>query len=90
MDHVNPSAELIIIDSKYTGITLGMDTEWDFNYKINLEFASLKSALPLQHLIQRQEGTEKNYKGYFNNENSSNSVLIESEFGTVKLKNETF
>jgi len=90
VDHVNPSAELIIIDSKYTGITLGMDTEWDFNYKINLEFASLKSALPLQHLIQRQEGTEKNYKGYFNIENSSNSVLIESEFGTVKLKNETF
>ncbi|MGB0601299.1 MAG: hypothetical protein ACPGKZ_03560, partial [Flavobacteriaceae bacterium] len=90
VDHINPSAEMIMVDSEYTGVTLGIDSEWDFNYKINLEFASLKSSLPLQHLIQREESTEKTYKGYSKNENSSNSILIKSEFGTVKLKNANF
>jgi hypothetical protein len=90
VDHINPSAEMIMVDSEYTGVTLGIDSEWDFTYKINLEFASLKSSLPLQHLIQREESTEKTYKGYSKNENSSNSILIKSEFGTVKLKNANF
>ena len=42
VDHINPSAEMIMVDSEYTGVTLGIDSEWDFTYKINLEFASLK------------------------------------------------
>jgi len=90
VDHINPSAEMIMVNSEYTGVTLGIDSDWDFTYKINLEFASLKSSLPLQHLIQREESTEKTYKGYSKDENSSNSILIKSEFGTVKLKNANF
>jgi hypothetical protein len=90
IDHINPTANLISVDSEYTGITLGIDPEWDFTYKINLEFASLKSAYPLQHLIQREQSTEKTYKGYSKNETSTNSILIESEFGSVKLKNAPF
>ncbi|MDA8948870.1 DUF4097 family beta strand repeat-containing protein [Flavobacteriaceae bacterium] len=85
VERINPSAEMIHVESEYTGINFGIAPEWNFTYKIDLEFASLKSNIPLQHLIQREESMEKTYKGYSKNENSTNSLYIESEFGNVKL-----
>ena len=60
-------------------------TSTEFNYKINLEFASLRNSLPLNHLTIREEPMEKTYKGYSKNENSTHNLHIESEFGSVKL-----
>ena len=85
VERINPSAEMIHVESEYTGINFGISPEWDFTYKIDLEFASLKSNIPLQNSIQRIESMEKTYKGYSKNENSTNSLYIESEFGNVKL-----
>ncbi|MDG1762135.1 MAG: DUF4097 family beta strand repeat-containing protein [Flavobacteriaceae bacterium] len=83
--HVKPSADSITVDAEYTGINLGIDSEWEFNYKINLEFASLKSKIPLNHTTTREHSIEKTYKGYYKNENSSHNLHIKSEFGSVKL-----
>lgn len=85
VEYVNPSVTDITIDSEYTGINLILDQDWDFTYTINLEFANLKSNLPLQHQIQKEGSTEKNYKGYLFKKSSSHRLQIDSEFGTVKL-----
>lgn len=85
VEQVKPSVETLIIDAEYTGINLGIDPDWEFNYKINLEFASLRNSLPLNHLTIREEPMEKTYKGYSKNENSTHNLHIESEFGSVKL-----
>lgn len=85
IDSLNPTVTSVTIDSEYTGINLGLDPNWDFTYEIHLEFASLKSNVALQHQIQKEGGTEKNYKGYSILENSSNKLQIDSEFGSVKL-----
>lgn len=85
IDYISPSVTSVAIDSEYTGINLGLDENWDFTYQINLEFAGLKSSLPLEHKIQKVGSTKKSYQGYFINENSGNTLQIDSEFGTVKL-----
>lgn len=85
VDRVNPTVQKIVIDSEFTGINLNVDPIWEFTYNIDLEFAHLKTNLPLNHLIVREQNTEKSYKGYFNNKNSANSIQIESEYGAVKL-----
>jgi hypothetical protein len=86
VDRVNPSVQKIVIDSEFTGITLGVDPMWEFTYNINLEFAHLKSNLSLKHLIVREQNTEKSYSGYLTNKNTTNRLQIESEYGAVKLK----
>lgn len=85
VDRVNPAVEKIVIDSEFTGINLNVDPLWEFTYNINLEFAHLKTNLPLNHLIVREQNTEKSYNGYLNNKNTTNSLQIESEYGAVRL-----
>ena len=88
--HINPSATTLSINSEYTGVYLGIDPDWEFTYDIAIEFAKLKTSFPLQHLIQKEDHTNKKYKGYFNNENSTNRLHINSEFGVVKLNKTLF
>jgi len=86
IDQINPSVESILIDSEYTGINLGIDPDWEFKYEIDLEFASLKNSLPIQHMIQQENSNKKTYKGFLKNENTTHNLRIDSEFGIVKLQ----
>ena len=86
VDQINPSVESILIDSEYTGINLGIDPDWEFKYEIDLEFASLKNSLLIQHMIQQENSNKKTYKGFLKNENTTHNLRIDSEFGIVKLQ----
>ena len=54
------------INLKYTTIQLGIDENWSFSYEINLEFASFRSSLPLDHSVENSRATEKYFKGIYN------------------------
>lgn len=86
IDQINTSAENLMIDTEFTGITLGVHPDWEFSYSIELDFSNLKSNLPLQHLIQREESNKKFFEGFFKNEKSNHYLNIKSEFGSVKLQ----
>ena len=60
---IQPSVESIKIDAEYTSIQLGISENWSFNYEIDLEYAGLRSSLPLEHSIENSRSTEKYYKG---------------------------
>lgn len=85
INEVMPATQSIKINSEYTGVQLGISPEWEFLHEIDLEFASLKSSLNLNYKIQRTESTKKYYQGFHLNENTTNSLHITSEFGSVKL-----
>lgn len=86
IDELGKFIERVKIDSDYVGITIGLHNEAEFSFKIDLEYASLKHPSSFQILKQNIKSTQKYYEGFVNNSNSSNSVIINSDYGSVTFK----
>ncbi|MEY8847771.1 hypothetical protein AB9K26_03095 [Psychroserpens sp. XS_ASV72] len=76
----------IQIESDYNGITIGYDRNYNFNFDIDLEYASLREADDFEFTTTRVESTDKYYKGYYGNSNSGNNISIRSDYGSVTFK----
>ena len=77
----------ISIDSDYTGVTIGYDTGYHFNFDIKLEYASLRGADDFQTTTEKINSYDKYYKGYYGQPNSKNHIKIASDYGSVTFKN---
>lgn len=84
IEHIMPSAKRIIINAEYTGIQLGIDPKWDYEYTFDLEYASLKETLNLTPKIERVESRYKYINGTVG-ENPISKLTITTEFGNLKL-----
>jgi hypothetical protein len=74
------------LSSSYTGITIGYNSAYSFNFVIDLEHASLRDKDGLEISKQRIESSDKHYSGHFGNSNSGNLIKINSDYGSVSLK----
>lgn len=74
------------IESDYTGITIGYNSAYNFNFEIDLEYASLRDKDGLEISKERIESSNKYYSGYYGNSNSGNLIKINSDYGSVSLK----
>ena len=74
------------IESNYTGITIGYNSAYNFNFDIDLEYASLRDKDGLEISKQRIESSDKYYSGYHGNSSSGNLIKINSDYGSVSLK----
>jgi hypothetical protein len=86
IDRMASKAGNININSDFTGITIGYDSGYNFNFNINLEYASLRSADDFTFVNKEEKSSEKKYEGYHGTKNSGNFVKIDSEYGSVTFK----
>lgn len=86
IDRMAPNARNLTIESEYTGITIGYDKAYYFNFEIDLEFASLKNSTDFNFDKKRIESNEKYYTGNYGVANLKNVVKINSKFGSVTFK----
>ena len=87
IDRMTTNAGNISIDSDYTGVTIGYDTGYHFNFDIKLEYASLRGADDFQTTTEKINSYDKYYKGYYGQPNSKNHIKIASDYGSVTFKN---
>ncbi|TDY11223.1 hypothetical protein [Meridianimaribacter flavus] len=80
------NAGSVLIESDYVGITIGYDPGYNFNFEIDLEYASLKIDDAVEISKKRIESTDKYYLGHKGNPNSGNNIKITSDYGSVTLK----
>lgn len=76
----------INIKSEYVGISIGYENNYNFNFDIKLEYGALRSEDDLVFVKKIIESTDKYYKGYKGNQTSGNTISIESDYGSVSLK----
>ena len=76
----------LYIQSNYTGITVGHDASYSFNFDLNLDYASLIESDGFQFTKKRVESTSKYYQGNYGNSSTSNFVKINSDYGSVTFK----
>ncbi len=83
--HIMPTAEKIDIETDYTGVSLGIDPKWHFNFEVDLEYAGFKYEMPLEIQIERKEPTEKYYQGYHLSKTGKGDININADYGTIKF-----
>ena len=86
IDRMAANAGNISIESDYVGITIGYDPGYNFNFDIDLEYASLRDHDGLEFSKKKVESGSKYYSGYRGNSNSGNTIKITSEYGNISLK----
>ena len=79
-------ASSIEINSDYTGIKIGVNPQWDFNFEFNGSYGDVKGKdlLDLTQVIQKN--TSKSYKGYHLDQSSSNLINISMDYGRLRLE----
>lgn len=84
IENMTQNAGRVSINSNYTGIRVGHDPDYHFNFDIKLEYASLKqSGFEFNKRIEKSN--EKYYSGYYGSPNSRNTIHIDSDYGSVSI-----
>jgi len=85
IERLTPSVKKVIIKADYTGIKIGYDSQFNFNFSINMKYANFsgKSDLNVQHSDSRN--SSKKLAGFYGSENSGNTITINSGYGGVSL-----
>tara|TARA_R110002050_G_scaffold9778_4_gene34446 strand:+ start:3376 stop:4464 length:1089 start_codon:yes stop_codon:yes gene_type:complete len=86
IDRMASKAGNINIVADFTGITIGHDANYNFNFDIDLEFASLRESDGFNFTNKEVDITDKKYNGYYGVKDSGNLVKIDSEYGSVSFK----
>ncbi len=83
--HLLPTVSQVKIDADYTGIRLGLDPEWDFQFEVDLQYAGFQSDFDLNFQKKIKENTDKYYLGYRRNPASQNRLDVEAQYGNLKF-----
>ena len=75
----------INIESEFAGIKIGYDPNYYFNFEFDLENASFKGENSLVLNKKIIESGESYYEGYHGNGSSDNSIIINSEYGSIRF-----
>ncbi|RLD28643.1 MAG: hypothetical protein DRI75_06055 [Bacteroidetes bacterium] len=83
IDNMTDNAGDLNIESDYMKITIGYSSGYNFNFNIDLDYASLSGQDGLEITKQKIESRQKYYAGYYGNNNSGNTIKISSDHGSV-------
>tara|TARA_R110002111_G_scaffold613_2_gene4970 strand:+ start:491 stop:1588 length:1098 start_codon:yes stop_codon:yes gene_type:complete len=86
IDRIASKANNLDINAEFTGITIGYDAAYNFNFNIDIDFASLRGSDGFNFTNKEIGHTGKQYSGYYGSKNSKNLVLIKSEYGSITFK----
>ena len=84
IDAIQASANRVTINASYTGINLGFDPNFAFNFDVLLKYASFKYNSELDFLSKEEVSNSKRYTGFYKKKDS-NYLTIVSDYGNVTL-----
>jgi hypothetical protein len=84
VDEIDARANSISIDSGYTTIDLGYNTDFYFNFDVNLKYANFKYDRELEFNSKQETAFSKSYQGYYK-KSGANKISIRSEYGNASL-----
>jgi len=76
----------VAIESDYTGIKIGYDPQYHFNFELDLEYAGFGGKDGVEINVSKEKSTSKYYKGFYGSQSSSNTIMIKSDYGSVTFK----
>ena len=86
VEKLKSSVKDVTINSDYAGIKLYFDSDSNFNFHIDLTYASLSGEEDLEILKSSKDNSSKTYSGYYGKKDSGNNININSNYGGVTLE----
>ncbi|MEC5166767.1 hypothetical protein RCH18_002516 [Flavobacterium sp. PL11] len=84
IDVIKASANKVSINSSYTGINIGFDPNFTFNFDILLRYANFKYNSELDFFSKEVVSNSKKYTGFYKKKDN-NYLTIVSDYGNVTL-----
>lgn len=79
---------LIKITTEYGNIKLGIEGKTPYNFKANVEYGNLKfDQTDYTFLKKVTKNSSKFYQGYYKKENSTSSINLQSNYGSISIAN---
>ncbi|MCH9660038.1 MAG: hypothetical protein K0U54_03915, partial [Bacteroidetes bacterium] len=85
IERITSSGGDVTIRSDYAGIKVGYDSDYHFDFFVDLSYAGLSGKDDLEVTNSSKDYTSKSYSGYHGSKNSGNTVNINSDYGGVSL-----
>lgn len=73
----------LAINGDYTGIKIGYDPQYHFNFEIRTSYGSVSGKDEFDINISEVKSSRKYYKGHYGSSKSGNSVNISSDYGGI-------
>lgn len=83
IERMTPEAGDIDIKTDYTGIKIGYDRDYHFTFNIRTSYAGVSGRDNFETKISIEKSSDRQYEGYYGNENSKNEVTINSDYGGI-------
>jgi len=86
IERLTSNAKDVTISSNYTGISLGLDNGYNFDFDLDLRYGGFsgKDLVDVKH--SDKSGSSKKYEGTHGTSNSGNKININSNYGSVSFK----
>lgn len=86
ISRIASKANNIDIESQFTGVTIGYDAGFKFNFDLELQFGSLRDTEGFNFVNKEVDRHDKKYRGYYGSKDSGNKIRVNSEHGSVSFK----
>jgi hypothetical protein len=83
IERMTASAQDVTIQSDYTGIKLGFDSGYSFNFALDLSYSGFSGDENVNVTSKSVHNSKKQYEGFHGTKNSGNRVNINSDYGGV-------
>ena len=84
--NMTENAGNITINSDYMKTTIGYSPSYSFNFKLDLEYASLNNTEDFNFTVKNIKSSDRYYEGFYGSSKSGNSISINSDYGSVTFK----
>ena len=84
VNNFNPKVNDVVIISGYSGIKLGYNPIYAFDFDISVRYANLKSDSDLVFSDREETNYSKTFRGYYNKK-GVNNLTIKSDYGNIIL-----
>jgi hypothetical protein len=85
IEKILKSTKKVEINTDYAGVKIGYDPEFAFNFTIKTSYGSAKGLDVFQVSKRHEKNTSKLYEGYHLNENSGNTIYINTNYGNISF-----
>jgi hypothetical protein len=86
ISRIGSKANSIEIESQFTGVSIGYDASFNFNFDLELQFGSLRDIDGFNFVDKKVDRHQKRYRGYYGSNNSGSTVKVNSQHGSVSFK----
>ncbi|TVZ15002.1 hypothetical protein [Maribacter sp. MAR_2009_72] len=85
IDELAKDAGNVRIQSDYTGIKIGYNNQYHFDFDITASYAGVSGKDDLTVNVSTEKSSNKHYEGYYGSRGSGNTITINSDYGGISF-----